>query len=58
MNGQAFVVHIWDDLDCRIDPDDPDWSPGWQLIEYITHTAMRPGGMHRRMQFAEYIESF
>lgn len=58
-NGQAFVLHIWDSTDCRIDPQDREWSCGWMLIDYLTH---RVGpitrGLAAKMEWLAYIDSF
>lgn len=58
-NGQAFVLHIWDDQDVKVDPDSDEWSPGFKLINYITHCCgVCKRGLLAKMDFYEYIDSF
>lgn len=58
-NGQAFVLHIWDDQDCKIDVESDDWSPGFELINYITHFAgVCKRGLLAKTEFVNYILSF
>jgi len=57
-NGQAFILHIWDSQDCRIDPDTEEWSPGWKLINHITHKVGVMKNFAQKMEWLSYVASF
>jgi len=58
MNGQAFILHIWDSQDCKINPENEDWSPGWQLINYLTHKIGVAKEFATKMNWLAYVDQF
>jgi hypothetical protein len=63
-NGQAFVMHIWDDQAAPLfrsdaERDEGKWSDGWQLINYITHKAgVVLRGFEARCAWLAYVDGF
>ena len=58
-SGHAFILHVFDDLNCKIDPESEDWSPGFLLIKYLTHGRNKKRWNFRKeMEWNEYITSF
>ena len=57
-HGQAFILHIYDSMDCRIDETAKEWSEGWKLVNYLTHGAGRPLRMLDKLEWLAYVASF
>jgi len=57
-HGQAFILHIYDSMDCRVDEKSKKWSDGWQLVNYLTHGAGRPLNMRDKLEWLAYVASF
>jgi hypothetical protein len=55
---QAFVIHVWDALDCKVGIKKSDWSPGWVLINYLTHRCGVGRDFSRKMDWLAYVASF
>jgi hypothetical protein len=57
-NGQAFILHIWDSQDCKINENEKGWSPGFDLVNYITHKVGITTDFNSKCNWLAYIDSF